>query len=455
MTLLHTMSLAGSIAVVIYMVLYPFTKRYFPMLWHKIYLTIATLLFITPFQYIGTNYRTWIGNFLRREILHREQQSLIEISERTIFIYDNAVYFSNPKVYIILFLCLLLSIWLLVGMMRRYQNLRYGIMEGTWRDESAESLLQAYSETLRMNTNATVYRGKYLETPVTVGILHQKIILPDMEWSEEALKSVFRHELAHIRVKDNLVKLIVLLAVILNFYNPLVYYLRYKWNLIAEMYCDDVVIKGKNGQEMTDYANVIISLAEERENDNTLPIVGLNSAKRALKERIERIEMMKRTGKKYGKISAVLGSVVTLAMVFASSLTVLAYEPKEVDFNDKDTEYVGEEVELFYVQEEIVCLDLFGDSQLKKYEEYITEDSDNIFIDEAGNVYYGIDEVNEGTEPYMICIHSYSSGTLIKHSKYPDGSCKVDNYSGQMCEKCGHVVYGDHISTTTYDVCPH
>lgn len=448
MTLLHTMSLAGSIAVVIYMVLYPFTKRYFPMLWHKIYLTITTLLFITPFQYIGIDYRMWLGSFLRGEGLHRGQQSLVDESEYTIFIYDNAIYLSKPWIYIALFLCLLLSIGLLVGMFRNYQNVRYGIMEETYRDEKAESVLRSVSETLQIDTHATVYRGKYLDTPVTVGLLHQKIILPDMEWSEQALKNIFHHELTHVRAKDNLVKLVVLLAVILNFYNPLVYYLRYKWNLIAEMYCDDKVIMGKSGQEMTEYANVIISLAEERENDK-LPIVGLNSGRRTLKERIERIGMMKRTGKKYGKISAVLGSVVTLVAVFASSLTVLAYEPKQIDIHNQGSEYSGGEIEIFFAQEEETEFDF----SLKEYEKYIVEDSVYVFVDGAGHVYY--DTENEETQPYVICNHSYVNGTITQHTKYSDGSCDVDNYSGKRCEKCGHRVYDNLISSFFYTVCPH
>ncbi len=448
MTLLHTMSLAGSIAVVIYMVLYPFTKRYFPMLWHKIYLTITTLLFITPFQYLGMDYRMWLGSFLRRKSLYSEQDALADVSEHMIFIYDNTVYFTNLWVYITLAFCLLLSIGLLVGMFRNYKNVRYGIMEETYRDEKAESVLRSVSKTLRIGTHATVYRGKYLDTPVTVGLLHQKIILPDMEWSEEALRNIFHHELIHIRAKDNLVKLVVLLAVILNFYNPLVYYLRYKWNLIAEMYCDDKVIMGKTGQEMTEYANVIISLAEEQDNDK-LPIVGLNSGKRALKERIERIGMMKRTGKKYGKLSVTLGSVVTLVAVFASSLTVLAYEPKQIDTHNQDNEYSGGEIELFFTQEEEQEFDF----SLKEYEKYIAADSVYVFVDEAGNVYS--DTEDEETQPYVICNHSYKNGTVTQHTKYANGSCTVDNYYGKRCEKCGYIVYGDHISTTTYDVCPH
>lgn len=51
MTFIHTMTFSGSIAVVLYMLLYFLTKRHLPVLWHKIYLTIAVFLFITPLPY--------------------------------------------------------------------------------------------------------------------------------------------------------------------------------------------------------------------------------------------------------------------------------------------------------------------------------------------------------------------------------------------------------------------
>ncbi len=449
MTLLHTMTLAGSIAVVIYMLIYPLTKRWFPMLWHKTYLTVAALLFIIPFQYIGIDYRTWLGRLFGEGFPNRGHEGRIDVGGRTIFIYNNAVYLQNPWLYIAVAACLVLSIWLLVGMLRRYRGVRFGIMEDTCRDEQAEAVLRAYGKSLGINTDAAVYRGKYLQTPVTVGILHQRIILPDMEWTQESLESVFHHELTHIRYRDNFVKLVVLLAVILNFYNSLVYYLRYRWNLATEMYCDDKVILGKSQEQMADYANVIISLAEERESCG-LPILGLNSGKRALKERIERIGMMKKTGKRYGRISTVLGSIVTLAAVFASSLTVFAYEPEQMNNLNKDAAYNGEEIAFFFNEEDGVAFSA-EETLFKKYEAHLEAEDASIFIDEAENVYYDVDTV----EPHAICTHNYVSGTFTQHSKYTDGSCKVDYYSGQRCNKCGHCIYGDHISTTTYDVCPH
>ena len=65
MLLIHTMSCAGSIAVLFYMMSYVFTRHHLSIVWHKIYLTITIFLFLIPFQRFSMNYgaklRTLIG----------------------------------------------------------------------------------------------------------------------------------------------------------------------------------------------------------------------------------------------------------------------------------------------------------------------------------------------------------------------------------------------------------
>ena len=46
MLLIHTMSCAGSIAVLFYMMSYVFTRHHLSIVWHKIYLTI-TIFFVS------------------------------------------------------------------------------------------------------------------------------------------------------------------------------------------------------------------------------------------------------------------------------------------------------------------------------------------------------------------------------------------------------------------------
>ena len=74
-------------------------------------------------------------------------------------------------------------------------------------------------------------------------------------------------------------------------------------------------------------------------------------------------------------------------------------------------------------------------------------------MSEEGEVYYDVH--TDANQMYRACSHTYVSGTVVNHEKGGKGGCKMDYYAGQRCTKCGHVLYGDHIRTLIYDVCPH
>lgn len=216
MTLLHTMSLTGSVAVVLYLLLHFFTKRYFPASWHKIYLTVTIFLFIIPFPYFSIDYATFLKKHLGMWKQY-EPGMMFDESDNAILVYKNMVYVRNLWFYIALIGGLLMSCFFLVALIRRYRQIYIGIVENSCKKQSVQEMLGALHEKTRIRTDTDVYVCKGLDTPVTVGILHRKIILPDITWKDEQLMDVFHHELIHIKSMDNLIKWLLLLAVILNF----------------------------------------------------------------------------------------------------------------------------------------------------------------------------------------------------------------------------------------------
>ena len=84
------------------------------------------------------------------------------------------------------------------------------------------------------------------------------------------------------------------------------------------------------------------------------------------------------------------------------------------------------------------------------------KEGDIVFTEADGTVYC-IDslEENGGVTERASCQHTYKSGKVQQHSKKSDGSCTVTTYNAQGCTKCGDVILGSRISTTTYDKCPH
>ncbi len=311
----------------------------------------------------------------------------------------------------------------------------------------ADTDLNALCQRIKAPKNVKVYSCGRLGTPLTIGIMRGRIILPNTNWENGRLEDALHHELVHIKSKDNLIKLILLIAVIVNLYNPFVYYLWHKWNLIAEMYCDDKVIEHKSGQEIKNYAKLIIDFAEGNQNVK-LPVTGLSIDEKQLKERIMN---MKRTRKNYGVISKVIGTaIIIFAVLASSSLSVLAYTPRSIVCLDED--YEGGEIEtLFLIEKDVYSSGL--DVHLKKYEKYINEDI-AFFVDKYGNVYYDVHTTTD-YQSYAACNHTYVDGTFAIHTKNSSGGCTVDYYNGKRCSKCGNVIYGSHIAAYSYDICPH
>lgn len=172
---------------------------------------------------------------------------------------------------------------------------------------------------------------------------------------------------------------------------------------------------------------------------------GFGSHTNEIRERVENLAMKK----KWNRLAT--GALVA-ALILGNSMTVFAYRDgysevlpeaatqEEVEFVlDNDfAEFAPDGVEWEVVQDEEI-----GQENTLHYEKE--------FVDKEGNV-YPVPE-DEGVEPY--CNHSYVSGQLREHHPYSDGSCEMSYYYAERCVRCGQVIRGDWISTTSYAVCPH
>ena len=69
MPLLFSMSLFGTIAAVIYLLIEPIAKRYFSVTWRRRYLICSILCFVFPFQYFfGVGYRNFLSSVYRKVV---------------------------------------------------------------------------------------------------------------------------------------------------------------------------------------------------------------------------------------------------------------------------------------------------------------------------------------------------------------------------------------------------
>lgn len=95
--------------------------------------------------------------------------------------------------------------------------------------------------------------------PMTWGVFHPVIVLPESSaaWTNERLRLVIEHELAHIERRDALAHLACSLAACCLWFHPLVWIAQHRLAQLRESACDDHVLEHSE-QSPTDYADELI-----------------------------------------------------------------------------------------------------------------------------------------------------------------------------------------------------
>jgi bla regulator protein BlaR1 len=126
--------------------------------------------------------------------------------------------------------------------------------------------------------------------PVTVGLLHPRIILPKSSrgWPQAQLDAVLAHEGEHIRRRDPLFQWLALLNRALFWFHPLAWWLERKLSGLAEEACDAAVIA--RGHDPREYSEYLLDLARSVERAGTrIDAVGMAMPGIGLKHRIRRM----------------------------------------------------------------------------------------------------------------------------------------------------------------------
>ncbi len=423
MPLLFVMSLSGSIAALIYMILEPLMKRYFPVSWKRKYLICNILCFIVPYQYvIGMNYKKLIHNLYAKCLVRNKtgDVSSIDVTRDTIQIFPKGIYMEDAFAYIVLTGSVLVSLLLLYRQYNRYKVIR--------------RYLAHNKQDVERNGRVRVIRCEEMTSPFTIGIIHPIIVLPDMAWEQKELEYVMEHERIHIRQKDNMIKLLALIMLILHFYNPLAYYILHKWNAVAELSCDARVLSGKSMDEIKAYGLLVIRLSEEKKEKGLLPVMGFNIQNRDIQERISN---MKRKQKKMNVWKTICGTGIMSMAMLVSSLSVCAYNPKEVQHFEGSNEQITLSVD-------------------ETFHEYVMEagNEDWVFTDENGNV---IAQSGEGEKAgtYALCWHNYVKCQASLHNRNSSGGCTTEVYDAIRCDVCGSYEIGELLYTVNMVTCTH
>ncbi len=155
-----------------------------------------------------------------------------------------------------------------------------------------------------------------ITAPLTFGIIHPVILVPkSIDWKrEQEVQYVLTHEYIHIKRYDAVMKWLLILAVSLHWFNPLVWVMFMLANRDMELSCDEQVLNLCGISQKTEYAKMLVTLQEM--NKKAAPLCS-GFSKSGIEERITAI--MKTRRKTTLAIMAAVVVVLAIDIAFATS----------------------------------------------------------------------------------------------------------------------------------------
>lgn len=130
----------------------------------------------------------------------------------------------------------------------------------------------------------------------------------------EQKKYIFLHELIHFKYKDILINSIMLIVVVFNWFNPIIWYSYYRMQQDCELACDEKVLYYLQPNCYNNYGSTIINMAELfSKSHNLYNGASLASNKSNLKRRISMINSFKGKSFKWSLIG--LSLIILIVIV--------------------------------------------------------------------------------------------------------------------------------------------
>lgn len=310
--------------------------------------------------------------------------------------------------------------------------------------EQERALVDRLRKEYGVKRSVSLLRARDNDPSMTFGILRPVIICAGKADSREA-ELLARHEMVHIKRLDVLWKIIAQFAIFLHWWNPFVWKLRKKLEHVCECACDDGVLRGRTKEETKMYLLLLIDEAEDEEPEEA-PVkwnVGFGGSSKHIRERMMNIM----NHKKWNRLAT---GALAAALIMANSITALAYRDplSEVLPEGASQEEIDRTLENDILVFNPGGADGVDEMNLEQEMVILYEYQ---FTDEDGNIYEVLGDDSIST----YCNHVYVSGTVEEHRSFSNGGCEVRVYNGERCAKCGQILRGDLISTTTWVTCPH
>lgn len=163
-----------------------------------------------------------------------------------------------------------------------------------------------------LHIRSAVYAMWYPEagSPMMMGFFEPILVLPRERYSKEELFFILKHEMVHLKRRDICVKLLLVAANAVHWFNPLIWAMRREAGVDMELACDEEVTRGTDYVLRKAYTETLLSTLHRQCTRGMALSTQFYGGKQVMKKRF--INILLRTGKKNG-IAVLLCAVILIA----------------------------------------------------------------------------------------------------------------------------------------------
>ncbi|PFN31958.1 M56 family metallopeptidase [Bacillus thuringiensis] len=179
-------------------------------------------------------------------------------------------------------------------------------------DEQVATVFNRCKQSMKMKKAVSLRLAGKIASPTVFSFFRPKVLLSKKHMkvlNEQQLQYVFYHELAHIKRNDVAVNWIMYSLILLNWFNPILWYAYFCMREDQELACDAYALTFIDKEEQIAYGHTIITLLEHY-SYQVPSLANLSRNKRTLKRRII---MIKKFQKKSYRLS--LLGVIAIAAI--------------------------------------------------------------------------------------------------------------------------------------------
>lgn len=125
-----------------------------------------------------------------------------------------------------------------------------------------EKCIKKYLTEFRIDKKIEVKVCDGIESPFVMGVRKVLLIIPKNLVDTDILPYMLRHEIIHIKRHDNLIKIIMRMVRILNWYNCIFRRIEEYVTLYCEISCDQEAVKNMNHEYRQQYGKTLIKAVE-------------------------------------------------------------------------------------------------------------------------------------------------------------------------------------------------